>query len=558
MKLLHLHTNNYRNLDSDFAFDKNDGYISLIGLNGSGKSNLLEVVAGTFSMLYGTANQQFENCSVTYDIRGNTIRHNSTDKDIPKDDLPTNVIACYSGEDKRLWENCFKNYYIDFFNKAIAGGDYKPQMLYINKYCWSIALISLLFSEKAEVQSFLSDTLGIDTKTVQLKFTKRKINYNPHDASNWLEKVLDEQADGSMSIEVLKGIELNNSRYFDNTDDAIIFYYLYFLGMPDKNENEGLKADKIIEKIEIKLNGYDFAYLSEGQKKLILTECITHVLGDENSLILLDEPDAHAHIAMKKELLKSIEKFPGQTIFTTHSPMFLNKRWDGYKENNIFFIKNGTISDTKYLASISELSDNTIDYFDGAFLLSSKNILVVEGQYDKWYLEKAISVFSKKDEKYQKLHNISIIPQGSASHTKTFFQQVIEGMMDHLTKVVFLFDYDDKGYEGWKMITGLKKDKVSSIFYQHNDGKELKPTTKPSNKDYILVEDLFSPEAYKRIIDRHHLSGLRTHKDFRLFTDKISSEIKTYLETHYLSFDDDFYSGFQPIMDRVLEIFNLL
>lgn len=97
-----------------------------------------------------------------------------------------------------------------------------------------------------------------------------------------------------------------------------------------------MQADKLIESIDISLNGYSFNDLSEGEKKLILIECIIKVLGDEHSLVLLDEPDAHTHIAMKKDILKLISEFEGQTIMTTHSPMFLNKRWNGYNEKMSF------------------------------------------------------------------------------------------------------------------------------------------------------------------------------------------------------------------------------
>ena len=68
----------------------------------------------------------------------------------------------------------------------------------------------------------------------------------------------------------------------------------------------------------------EFDNLSEGEKKLILIECITKILGDEKSLVLLDEPDAHTHIAMKKNLLKLISEFEGQTILTSHSPVFVD------------------------------------------------------------------------------------------------------------------------------------------------------------------------------------------------------------------------------------------
>lgn len=82
---------------------------------------------------------------------------------------------------------------------------------------------------------------------------------------------------------------------------------------------------------------------------------------------------------MKKDLLKLISEFEGQTIMTTHSPMFLNKRWNGFNENNIFYMQCGQIENTKTLDSLAKLTGNEIDYFDSAYVLGAKNLLIVEG-----------------------------------------------------------------------------------------------------------------------------------------------------------------------------------
>ena len=57
----------------------------------------------------------------------------------------------------------------------------------------------------------------------------------------------------------------------------------------------------------------------------------------------------------------------------------------------------GKLEDPEPLKHLSELTDNEVDYFEGAFILSSKKILVVEGKYDDKYLKKAIAVFSEKN-----------------------------------------------------------------------------------------------------------------------------------------------------------------
>ena len=52
MRLKSLYINDYKNIkEQTFDFSDNTGYIALIGLNGSGKSNLLEAIALVFNGL---------------------------------------------------------------------------------------------------------------------------------------------------------------------------------------------------------------------------------------------------------------------------------------------------------------------------------------------------------------------------------------------------------------------------------------------------------------------------------------------------------------------------
>lgn len=378
MKLnsLTINGNGYKNLKGTYSFQNSNGYIALIGLNGSGKSNLLEAISIAFANTKDIDVEQNFTYSLSYEMSEELVEISETSKygngTIDRRHIPSSIIACYSGEDNRLWNSGFKKYYVAFFNKAIHGGEYKPWLLYINKYCWKIAFLSLLFSENTDVISFLRDKLHIDDfDTINVKFTPNN-NVKPikHEASNWYMRIKEKYAEAFISIRDLKGEDLMCNQYTELTPDQVIFYYLYFLHMPDKRGTLDLEADKLIDSIDISLNGYSFNDLSEGEKKLILIECITKVLGDEQSLVLLDEPDAHTHIAMKKDLLKLISEFKGQTIMTTHSPMFLNKRWNGYNEKNVFYMNEGKIEDFEPLKHLSELTDNEVDYFEGTFILN--------------------------------------------------------------------------------------------------------------------------------------------------------------------------------------------
>lgn len=580
MKLSKITFDNYNNLSREYSFEQANKYIALIGLNGSGKSNLLEAISLLFAHTMGIeVDSPFALYRLTYDIRGHRVDITEGDSlangTISEEDVPSSLIACYSGEDNRLWNSGFGRYYVDFFNKAIRGGDYKPKVIYINKYCWKIAFLSLLFSEKGEVKSFISDKLHIKTDSVYVRFfTKNGANPQPHDASNWYVRVCAKYPNTQILINDLKSnedVDLNCIKYPGLTPDQIVFYYLYFLHMPDKQGTLGLEADKLIEKIEISVNGYDFDNLSEGEKKLILIECITNVLGDESSLILLDEPDAHTHIAMKKDLLKLISEFEGQTVMTTHSPMFLNKRWEGFVENNIYYMHDGKIENTEPLKNLAELTDNEIDYFEGSFILSSKKILVVEGKYDDKYLKKAINIFARRDAKYNRLNDVTIFSANSAGSAEDIYNQILSECIDRIEKLVFLFDYDDGGWkEGWKKIEKIpnRGTKIIPMFYQDSYNSVNYPTTDEdvskanggsktikSDKSY-MVEDLFSENAYAQIVDP--VITARNHKDFRNLPygkKGTAGRIKEYIEDNYDKFSDESYDGFKAVLDELLNVF---
>jgi ABC-type multidrug transport system ATPase subunit len=434
--------------------------------------------------------------------------------------------------------------------------------------------LSLLFSEKDEVKSFISDKLHIDTDYVYVHFfTKDGANPQPHDASNWYGRVSAKYPNTQILVNDLKSnedVDLNCIKYPGLTPDQIVFYYLYFLHMPDKQGSLGLEAYKVVEKIEISINGYDFDNLSEGEKKLILIECITNVLGDENSLILLDEPDAHTHIAMKKDLLKLISEFEGQTIMTTHSPMFLNKRWDGFDENNIFYMHDGKIEDTEPLKHLAELTDNEIDYFEGSFILSSKNILVTEGPYDILYLKHAIDKFADENPNYLKLkEQVAFMHAGGANNAKALYQQTLYPFINKIQKLIFIFDYDKEGFEGAEILkesmNSNNDTKPVLLFYQ--DDYSTYKTRKPNDKDTesYMAEDLFDRDSYINVTNKIHV---RSHKELRNITwnDIITSNkrpkgttdaIKYYIQDNYASFEKEWLQNFKPVLDKLLDVFDL-
>lgn len=571
MRLKSVYIKEYKNIkDQPFDFSANTGYIALIGLNGSGKSNLLEAISLIFDDLYGIPHgEQVNGYTITYEIGDASYTYTTLDEHdnvIPlakgEKVCPSSVIACYSGEDLRLWHMAYEDYYMQYFRNAIRDKSFSPIIVYINKYCWKIALVSLLCSSKAKVKEFLNNILSInDIRSVDIHLEadeEKRAKFADHTACRWydyIKRLQDEDERYMVNANVIATTDMMTYGAPSAQAPDYIFQFLFLLALPEKNAEKGQTVDKLITDISITIDGVSFDNLSEGEKKMILIECITQVLGNENSLVLLDEPDAHVHIDNKKKLLESIISFEGQTILTTHSPVMCNIMSE---PNNIKLLKNGVGVDTSKLEQLKKLSGNEMQYFDGAFVLSSKNILVTEGIYDIRYLRKAIDVFAKRNPKYEKLKTIGMLYAGSASEEHIIYDELLNGLKDNLEHMVFLFDYDSAGLKEWKIMNQIAatEHKVVPIFYQQNYSIILDTTkTDVIQQDSIMVEDMFDEAAYASLFVNPSVMTA-TYKYFRC-RQKIIDNIKTHIQKNYANFDDSCFDKYEQLLDKLLDVFDL-
>lgn len=567
-RLKSVYIKDYKNIqDQTFDFSSNTGYIALIGLNGSGKSNLLEAISIIFNGLFNKKAIPFE-YEIKYDIDGHIYecKKLSAKKDglrVKDEDMqyPSSIIACYSGEDLRLWHVAYEDYYMQYFKNAVRDKSFSPQIIYINKYCWKIAFISLLCSAKDSVKDFLKNVFSIDDIIsvdihIEADAEKRE-KFADHAACRWYDRIKELQDEDDHQLINARTLATTDMMIYgaQNADIApyYVFQYLYLLALPEKNVEKGQAIDKLITDLDISINGVSFDNLSEGEKKLILIETITQILGDENSLVLLDEPDAHVHIENKKKILETIAQYNGQTILTTHSPTFTNFIID---TQNIKLIKNGILVDTSKLQQLKQISGNAMEYFEGAFVLSSKNILVTEGIYDIRYLRKAIEVFSKRDPKYNKLKEIGMLYAGSANEGHVIYEELLSGIIANLEHVVFLFDYDKAGLDEWKKIDSISKrePKVVPLFYQQDYKINLNTATNTiAQQDSIMVEDMFDETAYASLFVNPSVMTA-THKYFRC-RQKITDRIKNHIQDNYTNFNDNYYNKYESLLDKLLMLY---
>ena len=556
-RLKSLYIKDYKNIhEQTFDFSTNTGYIALIGLNGSGKSNLLEAIALIFEGILFTHRAVNFHYEIKYEI-GNVeyIRRNRfASRDgarISERDMvyPTSIIACYSGEDRRLWHTAFEKYYMQYFKKAVRNRTFSPQIMYIDKYCWKIAFIALLCSNNADILQFLRECCHFNNiDEISIKFNTdpaKERTFIHHAASRWYH-ALEQNADayGNINANTIVSTDMTTYGARNSVAPNYIFQFLYLLALPKKNKEKRQTIDKLITDIDIEINGLNFDGLSEGEKKMILVTCITQILGNDNSLVLLDEPDAHVHIENKKEILKTIEQYNGQTIFTTHSPIFTALM----SYSNIYPIDKGNAINESQRDLIVKMANNNINYIDGACIIASKYLVITEGPGDINYLKAAIQACGNDESQYKVLEEVSFVYAGGAKLVEEFYNEILSNLYATLKEIVFVFDLDSEGREGAKQVqklidSGLNKIKI--IYYNNNY-----PIVDPNNTDFYL-EDIFSRNVYN-IVQLPTIGGEPTYAQLKkggTLANSIKSKIAELYKKKLLRDED--YFPFKPFLRQL-------
>ena len=557
MKLKHLHINGYKNLRDKtvFNFENCTNYVVLIGLNGSGKSNVLEAVSKiTHSYYYKQPITDFTFC-FEYEKEDKHIKlennkvyvNNKERKKNITDFLPEQVVASYSGEETRLWEDIFQQPYLKYFNKIKLNYiNQKLRFLYINKFSWSNALLTLLCHNKGK--QFIKELLGIENLQedikIQFQFSEkyedRKSKFSIADTSELtipqlidrIKKEQEDQADQYLKISQIATIDLGNilNEHKNLEWCKMFFEYLFLATMP--------KDKKLIESIKIEFNNKDIRKLSEGEKKLILIYTITHLLADDKTLVLLDEPDAHIHIDRKENIIKIIKEADCFTLFTTHSPTILNC----IDEKNIRLVKNSDDSGVEVLEldkikTLRKITNGQISFTDGISVLNtSKDILLVEGKYDHDYITKAIKKLSPKYDD----HDFHIINCGGADNIPTMVEQSLLTILKNSQLCLCIFDNDKQGTENHEKIKEIsKKQKKSNL-------KAISHTE--IDKKISYIEDYFPVDCYKDLM----LENICKKQSFTEFRQHQTA--KSIIEKEYEKFEKSKFKNFGILLDKIIKI----
>lgn len=384
MKIEYLSIDKYKNLSSfRIDFEKNLNLIALAGKNGSGKSNILEVIAHIFSFIMTDTKELGFTFELHYKIRGDSIciSNNSGELKILKNNkllpktqhrsiIPITVFLYYAGETERLKKLAIES--IDkTFNKCIKNGEnpsYKAiSYLSINDFGLSLMAISCFYSSNVDILKTLEETLGITNISKECKLYLKRPSWgksgkqdNYWNAKGYIKELLD--------------ILDHNSSYKIVSNDNIILTLSECSKIQDHFSGpEGLfKALKILSQAEIldyiKIDVtkdsiiFDCNELSEGEKQLGNLLSILNFTRDYSALFLLNEFDSYLHPTWQRHFaeLVSLKNITGQVLFTTHSPFTLSQM----KRHNVFLLKNGTIYESSvdtYNRNASEIMEELMD-----------------------------------------------------------------------------------------------------------------------------------------------------------------------------------------------------
>lgn len=602
VKLKKLQIKKYKNLiDFTVDFESGKGLSILIGNNGSGKSNVLEAISGIFVNAYSAKAIHKFVYSLTYEIKGKEVKLEQTiyrcqyyvdGKVIAVKELalrgllPTNVIALYSGEDKRWWHNYYEPFYLKFTRDINAGtsNTLSPKMYYINKYYWDIALLSLVYSTAEDDKQFLKETIGRDTvdhillfytqnverhcKSELLKSFLQSVNlFSEHSKSPdgepvYLYAMTKESIFDTYGVRVFEDFAamknfymfadakfLNNKPEEFNYYEKQLFDYFVQAYMP--------KDKKVIKNIELIYNGFSAKDLSEGEKKLILIRSVLSFVADENSLILFDEPDANIHEGRKQQIYNLFAeycKFDRQMVVATHSPILAQLAKE--KELLMLELENGksTILTDEKIEKIKKLSGTSWDVIgQGMMLRSSRPLVVFEGKTDVMYVKRALEMLKSRVTDYASL-NVDFLNANGAGNVKSFIDN-LKAFVPDSKKIVVFFDRDNAGKDGVQAITGISKNDGRVAHYQDivqdNITTSFIPYKDGVTEGDFLIEDYFSwDDTIKAIVEDVIPDRKHPIKMLPNLPDKIKKE----LEKRINKFEADEFNGFIPLLDKIVEL----
>lgn len=549
----------FKNLDVSLE-NNTSGVMAFIGNNGSGKSNLLEAISAIFKHLYDKKEKDIPfNFSLTYIIGSSedivkitkkgssvTTEINSQSKSDPYNYLPKQIVAIYSGEEDRLWKKYYLPTYQEYIAKiGVETYNNMPKMLYINKSYWHISLLCLLLNQfNNSEDTFCSEILGVEN-TNSIKFSFNKANYKKYKDSivkQFISKIDKKQ---EYTLEELRTI-IEQEGY--TLIDVYKFFYIAFT-----------PADqKMLQDIVIKYNNENLEIedFSEGEKKMILIKAALEFAAQEDSLFILDEPDAHIHLSNKMQIKKVLEEYEQnrQVIITTHSPTLT----DCLDNESIYMLDRGKLISAEKQKVLENISGEFWNRFQQNTFISSKSpiILLVEGKLDKIHINNAYRALK---EEYPNL-NFDIFGMEGVANIKPFLSSLYLSDFQKDKLYIGIYDNDRAGDDAYGQFKKIENEKFKGV-NENNDKRNLFyfVTRLPKPEGITCectIETMYEytkwEEAYQQAIVK--LSDQNRGTSIKDYSNNVQEKAKDIIAENSNSFVKEDFKNFRKLFDLIKEI----
>ena len=314
---------------------------------------------------------------------------------------------------------------------------------------------------------------------------------------------------------------------------------------------------KMLQDIVIKYNNENLEIedFSEGEKKMILIKAALEFAAQEDSLFILDEPDAHIHLSNKMQIKKVLEEYEQnrQVIITTHSPTLT----DCLDNESIYMLDRGKLISAEKQKVLESISGEFWNRFQQNTFISSKSpiILLVEGKLDKIHINNAYRALK---EEYPNL-NFDIFCLNSETKIQPFLSGLYESDFETDKLYIGVYDNDEAGHKSYKSF-----DEISQKSY-----KKLKENNKAHNTYFSVelpkpegttcdctIETMYDytkwEEAYQQAVQ--HTSGKTKDKSINKYCEDVLKDAKNILAENSNSFVKEDFKNFRKLFDLIREI----
>lgn len=384
----------FKNLeDFQIDIDENAWETVLLGLNATGKSNFLEALVIIFrdlDLIYNFHRKQIQpfDYYIKYECRGNDIEITLENKKYSfvvngkvttsaftkniEHYLPKHVFIYYSGISDRLKDLYIphqRKYYDEVIKPDAKRGQFDTirRIFLAQNIHANFALIAFYLFKDQEVETlqFLKEELKIEDFGSALFMLKEpdwaKSRKDKDDqfwgATGLVRRFLEDlflfsfapiQHQARVDVSYKKSETQN--RFYLYIRDKATFQDLVDLKYKNKielfNALESIHISDLLHdvKIKVKKENVDgelaMSELSEGEKQLLTVLGLLKFTKDEESLILLDEPDTHLNPMWKWKYLDYLDKVVKrknntQIVFCTHDPLVIGN----LKKNQVQIFK---------------------------------------------------------------------------------------------------------------------------------------------------------------------------------------------------------------------------